>query len=204
MQPTIQDQIALIEPLCQALRRTQDLSKKLAIVAANKVAHKFLESSHSLQTLLRKCDEASQFVIHAVLAIGQGPVIFQDIDGLDDLEKQLQAFLATLLKLEKFYQNLGGIVGYHLTMLKLMADKQGKSSVSCESIAYDEPEGLDCFRETTDVRKAVRWGIEHMPELAEIYPIGGAGSASIYMMKILETHCLQPNCFFADARFWRV
>ncbi len=41
--------------------------------------------------------------------------------------------------------------------------------------SYQKPPGIDCSQDTPAVRQAIRWGIEQMPLLAEIYPIGGAG-----------------------------
>lgn len=174
--PTLNDQITIIEPLFHKLASTSDQLKKLDIVSSNPTAQHYLEACPRLKTLLQQYDALGQFVIQSLLAIGQGPVVFQDMEDLDDLEARLRSLVVLLRQLEEFYQPLGGVVGYHLTLLKLMADKhENLLKDHAEAVTYAEPTGLDGSFDTAAVRQAVRWGIEHMPELAEIYPIGGAG-----------------------------
>ena len=72
--------------------------------------------------------------------------------------------------MEKFYEPIGGLVGYHLVVLQLILQKQIEHEVH-----YLKPEEVDISKETPEVLRYIRKGIEAWPLMAEIYPVGGAG-----------------------------
>lgn len=130
-----------------------------------------------LAQLLGNYDVPGQYVIKTLLAIGQGEVVFRDIDCVDAPDKLLDSLVQTLLEIDEFYGFIGGIAGYHLMVLKMIDAKQRQVPLSdqVEPVNYEKPEGLDISRDSAEVKQVVRWGIEHLQELAEIYPLGGAG-----------------------------
>ncbi len=173
---TLSDQIRQLENLCLQLEDADDLTIKLHLLKSHANSEQLLKAYPRLQSYLETANITAQFTIHAVLAVGQGPVVFQELDDVDDFKGTMQALIEVLEALEKSYDAFGGIVGYHLAVLKLIAGGTADNNKSSDtSIWYDEPEGLNCSIDTREVRKAVRWGLENMPEIAEIYPIGGAG-----------------------------
>ena len=82
----------------------------------------------------------------------------------------MKPLLALLEEVEAFYGSIGGIVGYHAQMLKLI-----KGDEASNASEYSAPQGIDLCDETPEVKEAIRWGLEALPYMAEIYPIGGAG-----------------------------
>jgi len=173
---TIAEQISKIEDIYNSLKTAKDLDAKLKIVESVPETSQFLESSPLLKRLLLQSDNKNSFVVKGLLAIGQGPIIFQDLDRIEDLNEAWNKFLGLLSDMENFYDMIGGVVGYHLTMLKLIDACQHKTLLeSHEGVSFQEPEGLKIFQDTPEARKAVRWGIDHLREMAEIYPVGGAG-----------------------------
>lgn len=172
---TIINQINALEHVCNKLLAASDIHQKLHIVKSIPDVRLFLETAPHLQNILRKSDITSEFVIHAVLAINQGPVIFGKSDQSPEFSEKLQELIQILQDIETFYHSIGGIIGYHLTVLKLIHSKKHPPHQSKSDVVYDEPEGLDISKDSIDTFQAVRWGIEHMEELAEIYPVGGAG-----------------------------
>lgn len=172
----IKQQIDFLEALCAQLTEARDLAGKLDVVQKSPFTIQFLQSSPPLQTLLKKFDPLGQFIIQTILAIRQGPIVFRDLEQLDHPHKALSALVKNLSEIEKFYDFLGGIAGYHLLVLKMIAAKQNHQPADVsEDVSYEEPEGEDISQNNAETRLAVRLGIEHMQELAEIYPIGGAG-----------------------------
>lgn len=130
---------------------------------------KVLPYHHERETLSLSPD--LQLVFESLFAIGQGERIFYGVDFHQDQEKILQ-LLNSLLPVEEFYQPIGGIVGYHVKFLELLAEKRTPPKPHLKR--FEAPPGVHLTEETKDVRKSIREGIEAMEEMAEIYPIAGA------------------------------
>ncbi|KAH9767193.1 UTP--glucose-1-phosphate uridylyltransferase 3 [Citrus sinensis] len=98
--------------------------------------------------------------------------------------KDLNKLLKTLAEIEQFYDCVGGIIGYQVEVLELLAQskferKTTKSqhvheSMECQFLEIHVPSGLDLSQNTEYAAQAALWGIEGLPELGEIYPLGGS------------------------------
>ncbi|CAI7812542.1 unnamed protein product, partial [Closterium sp. NIES-53] len=137
---------------------------------------------------------------------------------------QLQSLLAMLRRVEKFYDGIGGILGYQSTCLDLIqqsvaASQQAAAASSAAAAAAAEhavavaaattavpatspaaektnslanegenerpgfesqrrifmPPGQDLASDPEFASQAAFWGLEGLPAMAEIYPLGGAG-----------------------------
>ncbi|MBS0629664.1 MAG: UTP--glucose-1-phosphate uridylyltransferase [Verrucomicrobia bacterium] len=106
--------------------------------------------------------EQEKVVLYSILALGQEHVL----TGVDQEELDV---LNSLFPVEQFYQEIGGLVGYHLTCLWLLAKKGNEIKGS-----YYPPEPIDISCECPLTRKSVISALEHLDEMAEIYPLGGA------------------------------
>lgn len=167
--------IAALEDLCNQLMASENIQKKLEIIKSFSGVKKFLVGSLFLNKALQKTDAETEFVICAVLALGQGPFVFGHIDYHPESLEKFHSLVSTLKDMEKFYDRMGGIIGYHITVLKLIDSTQSPSPTPSHQSFYDEPEGLDISKDSSEGDQVVRWGIESLHELAEIYPLGGAG-----------------------------
>ncbi|MBS0619880.1 MAG: UTP--glucose-1-phosphate uridylyltransferase [Verrucomicrobia bacterium] len=107
--------------------------------------------------------EEGDLILKSLLAIGQGH-LFQGCDG--DFSELIEA----LLPVEKFYKEMGGIVGYHVAMLRHMKHSR-KGQVGRE--VYTPPSGIDISSDTPEVRAYTEEGLANLPYLAELYPLGG-------------------------------
>ncbi|CAD5164393.1 UTP--glucose-1-phosphate uridylyltransferase 3, chloroplastic [Musa acuminata AAA Group] len=106
---------------------------------------------------------------------------------IGDIEiDQLKMLLHTLEEVEEFYDCIGGIIGYQVMTLQLLSSSKvdGQSMNSylhsykargSERVKLHVPRGLDLLENTEDASQATLWGIEGLPKLGEIYPLGGAG-----------------------------
>uniref|UniRef100_A0A0E0HFS6 UGP3-like C-terminal hexapeptide repeats domain-containing protein n=1 Tax=Oryza nivara TaxID=4536 RepID=A0A0E0HFS6_ORYNI len=94
--------------------------------------------------------------------------------GESELLRRLLKFLGDI---DVFYDYIGGIIGYQIMALELLsASKDHKHRPSKhKSIDFHVPSGLNLLEDTEYASQAALWGIEGLPELGEIYPIGGAG-----------------------------
>lgn len=106
----------------------------------------------------------------------------------DKLSIMLKSLIKTLREMETFYDSIGGIIGYQVAALELMKDadiKQDsfqfgqKSQVSSNdepiSRRFFVPTGPDLLQDKSYAAQAAVWGLESLPQMGEIYPLGGAG-----------------------------
>ncbi|CAI9091754.1 OLC1v1026860C2 [Oldenlandia corymbosa var. corymbosa] len=103
--------------------------------------------------------------------------------GDDDI-RSLRALLKTLAEVEHFYDCIGGIIGYQITVLELLAQSTNEAQATswsqqskksqCQFIEIHPPNVLDLSQDTEYASEAALWGIEGLPDLGEIYPLGGS------------------------------
>lgn len=168
----IEEQIGFLEGLNQELKRAKGMQSRLEILAAIPAVKAFVEGVYYKKIFKQIKDPFNAYLIQALAAIGQGNVVFEDAETLENHDERLEALLQILRDVERSYGDLGGIVGYHLTVLKLLL---GRSSCLDNGVEYLEPEGFDNEEGEAEVNTWVKWGIEGLADFAEIYPIGGAG-----------------------------
>lgn len=170
---TIEQQILNLEPLLKELLDQPNEAKKEKVLDRFIAEQELFTLSPLLKTFLDKMKSGDALLIKSILAIGQGPLIFFGFDELKDPKESLREFLRPLRDLETFYRPIGGIVGYHVRVLKLILEKG--TSTCGKSTKYLHPHGVDLSEETEEIDQYVRWGIEMLPTMADIYPVGGAG-----------------------------
>ncbi|KAH9293529.1 hypothetical protein KI387_041264, partial [Taxus chinensis] len=104
----------------------------------------------------------------------------------EEILHDVERLLTTLEDVETFYDCIGGIVGYQVAVLELiLASKKEHSSLSSQfhqefsdASSLNEfyvPLGPDLTKNIEYASQAAVWGIEGLPELGEIYPLGGCG-----------------------------
>ncbi|XP_073296940.1 UTP--glucose-1-phosphate uridylyltransferase 3, chloroplastic [Primulina huaijiensis] len=98
----------------------------------------------------------------------------------------LESLLKMLGEVEQFYDCIGGIVGYQLSVLELLTQSPhegGKINIPLlrtnkllgrQFVEIHPPTVLDLSENTEYASKAALWGIEGLPDLGEIYPLGGS------------------------------
>jgi hypothetical protein len=170
----IQDQIPVLESLCKRLKNARDIHEKLEIINQQSQVQDFQSTDRYQDFLNHFLDPDREFVVKAVVSTGQGPTVFEGMEDIPDRADQLSKLIADLLELEEFYYTIGGIVGYHLTILKLISEKESGRKPIEENIQYYKPEGMDLTENKPEVHRAVRCGIESLKKMAEIYTVGGA------------------------------
>lgn len=174
-QTSINQHILVLEELNNSLKNAKTSTDKNKILDARKEVQEYLKKNKILQSLINHLTVDDVVIIKTVLAIGQGHRVFDNMQPLQNKEDALNNLLKTLKELERSYDSIGGIVGYHLAVLQLITDKQELHSKHHSQAHYEQPPGIDISQDTSEVDLAVRWGIAEMPHLAEIYPVGGAG-----------------------------
>ena len=81
-----------------------------------------------------------------------------------------------LLRLETFYNSLGGLLGYQMRSLQLLSAAHSDNGVEEDaSVEYLMPRFLNLSTNDDRVKATVRSGIQAIPYMAEIYALGGSG-----------------------------
>ncbi|PAN19043.1 hypothetical protein PAHAL_3G245500 [Panicum hallii] len=104
----------------------------------------------------------------------------EGVVGAEKGSEEMQV-LGRLLKflgdIEEFYDCIGGIIGYQIMALELLSSSKDRKHRPSKDkfVGFHVPSGLNLLEDTEYASQAALWGIEGLPELGEIYPIGGAG-----------------------------
>lgn len=104
---------------------------------------------------------------------------------VDEESEDLKKLLKLLGEVEEFYDCIGGIVGYQIMVLELLAQSSLEmqtahqaqhvhESMECQFLEIHPPTGCDLSQDTEYASQAALWGIEGLPDLGEIYPLGGS------------------------------
>ncbi len=165
-----------LEALLLLLQQSKSDADKLAILNALPVVQHYLTPPNPLCTFLHNLTPDAEYVVKSVIAIGQGPIVFNLSTPALERFHRLAQMLEQLVEMEKFYRYMGGIIGYHLTVLRLMAaNAEEKRHPPSNDARYIRPRGIHLSKNRASGRRAVRWGIENLQNIAMIYPVGGAG-----------------------------
>ncbi|MBY0528579.1 MAG: UTP--glucose-1-phosphate uridylyltransferase [Rhabdochlamydiaceae bacterium] len=173
MLTTTESNFMRLKALASALKNSSSLQDKLDHLNTDLRVRSFNESASylTLKCFMAGLSLECELVLKSLIAIEQWD---QLVKGLEEgcASERLRALIFSLLPVERFYQEIGGIVGYQAMMLQLFSE-EGRSPFETRCI-YNQPVGIDLVSETASVKQAILAGIEFLPMLAEIYPVGGA------------------------------
>lgn len=165
----ISEEIERLTVLTEALKKAQGTLEKEQILERDPKVAAFSPPAF----LWRKRSLESQLVIKSVVAIGQYDQTF-DASGLSEKEAEEKAaqLIDTLALIEQFYEEIGGIVGYQLSLLQFL--HQPKQRFLVDKSKYHSPCGIDLSEPSSELDEMIYHSIEKMDRLAEMYPVGGA------------------------------
>ncbi len=160
-----------LTPLVKSLEQTGSVDEKLNLLNRDQSIQHYLSQSHFLDSFLKESSPDEEYAIKSIIIIDQAPIVFNMKQAGSDKSDRLKSLLKRLIEIENFYQQIGGIIGYHLAVLTSILTRKE----ICLRTAYHPPAGLYVDPDHAEVRQCIRWGIENLDQIAEIYPIGGAG-----------------------------
>ncbi|PRQ59485.1 putative UTP--glucose-1-phosphate uridylyltransferase [Rosa chinensis] len=103
----------------------------------------------------------------------------------DEDFEDLKKLLKNLGEVEQFYNCIGGVIGYQITVMELLAKSRVEmqttnwydkiqEQMECQFLEIHAPSGLDLSENAEYAAQAALWGIQGLPDLGEIYPLGGS------------------------------
>ncbi|MES2273929.1 MAG: hypothetical protein V4487_07035 [Chlamydiota bacterium] len=162
-----------LQTLGNQLIQATSVHEKIALLDAFPQINQFLERFHFFRGFLAGLAPECESALKQIIAIGQMDRFLYGVDPSNFKLEYLRDLLPKLIEIDSFYCELGGIVGYHIKILSLL--QEADVNLPGPSVAYHAPFFQDIAEETEAVRELIHWGIEALPSIAEMYPLGGAG-----------------------------
>ncbi len=153
--------LSAIASLVEKIHSSKSAQEKKEILLSEIRVQELLKSpffSKMWQLVRSKKRLDLEIVFLSLLAIGQGEHLLRSGDI---------ALLAPLIEVEIFYAEMGGLVGYHAQILSLIGELQKEPKMAFEELLA--PPAVSGSLEETQA------GLRALPEVAEIYPLGGLG-----------------------------
>lgn len=124
-----------------------------------------------LNSFLYNATPEERYVLSLMISLEQFDTIFNGFDSLKNKQEALKKLLSTLVDIEKFYEPIGGILGYHSTVINLMT----ASEPPLDAERYVPPPCQDIREKTPEVWNACYEGVKKIGQTASIFALGGAG-----------------------------
>ena len=170
----LKEQYKQLTSFLKQLESDCDLTRKLALLEGQEIVHFFLKQAHPVAIFYPQLSEIEKVAISSIIVIGQAKNVFSIPKHLSDTSQRLKTLLNQLVVFEEFYQDIGGIIGYHLKILELISQNQETIDLS-ETQKIHQAQGIVIHEDLEAADKAVISGIKSLPQMGELYPIGGAG-----------------------------
>jgi UTP---glucose-1-phosphate uridylyltransferase len=134
----------------------------------------FLSKYPKVNRSLDKMVMEAKIALLSVIALEQGENLFQKQDLYIEESASFQEFSRLLAQVGAFYSAIGGVLGYHLKILKLMR-AQILEEDDPNGYSIHEPPYIDIQENKSDIHLYTYFGLQALAEMAEIYAVGGAG-----------------------------
>ncbi len=163
----LSEEIERLSSLTNSLKTTQGTSEKIEVLNRDEKVMLFSFPDFS------DYSEEEELVIKSVVAIGQYEAAFDSsLVSQEEVKSKTRALIDSLMQIEKFYQEIGGIVGYQLTLLQFLY--QPKQRFLVDKSKYHAPSGIDLSVPSQHLDELIYYSVEQMGDIAEMYPVGGA------------------------------
>lgn len=164
-----------LKSLIKQLTAASCISEKTELLDAHPAVMEYVNSTQSVKMLFYRLKPEEVLTVKILLAIGQGPIFFDHITQLESKMNDLRSMLRKLWEVDQFYAFMGGLAGYYYFVLKLLADKQVGFVQKDQDVRFLHSPGVDISKDTEENHQFVYAGIENLPRIAVIFPVGGAG-----------------------------
>lgn len=170
VQSRLMTAIRLAEELQDGLAHCTSLDERLAQMLQEARVEAAFHAHRELENLLLHGLPEETYVIALSVLLDQFDRLFKEFDTLDDRAGALKRLLEVLVSTERFYQPIGGLLGYYLEILHLLAEAEEEHLPT-----FAPPPLHDMRKKTHEVWTYAYEGIQRLGEVAAIFTVGGAG-----------------------------
>jgi len=129
-----------------------------------------LQKFPQIEKFLSDASDEERLVILLILALDQEGNVFANLEEKKNISGSLSKLAEFLLHTERFYSDIGGLLGYYETVLRLF------SSENVQELPELFPPPLFDMKETSrSVWEYVFEATRRLEEMAELFTVGGAG-----------------------------
>ncbi len=167
-------QMSELLPVCARLQELTSLQAKENFLDSLPKVHEFFNKRPDLFGLQVFLSGIERYLLKILVVMDQaGHVLCFSKNDKGAYVTQLVELLDSLIVVEDFYDQIGGVLGYYYKSIELLYQlHHGQEEESLETLY--PPKGVDIDQDTGYVRDAIIQGIIHQAEMAELYPVGGA------------------------------
>ena len=126
--------------LAKQMKEAGSFFEKLEVLNGFSRVKNFLNSPSPIRAFLYGLSPECEIVLKSIIALGQAERVFAPAHIEEECTKRLRKLIENLLPVERFYAEMGGIVGYHAMMLRFLFS-QDSQELPCETI-FHRPEGI--------------------------------------------------------------
>lgn len=159
------------EEVTLLLRPAKSATDKVTILSKEKSVVDALAKYPELETFFATASADEKYVLSLMICLNQLDTIFEGFTDLSHKQEALKKLCTTLVNIENFYAPIGGVLGYHSTVIKLMT----APDPSLEPDQYLPPPVHDIRTKNNEVWKTCYEGVARLGSVAMILPLGGAG-----------------------------
>ena len=160
--------------LLKKMKKVSSIEGRLVFLQAIPEISGFFDSHIFLREYLSKLSVEAKFALYSLVAIDQGQIVFDGLEDVVNKNAAIEKVLEILLAIERFYQPLGGLIGYHLKVLELVKAKLQDVPLETD-VKYFPPPVYDIRHDSNELQKYINFGIRALDEIGELYAVGGAG-----------------------------
>ena len=154
-----------LEHLRRQFLTAEGLHQRIALLDREPNVQKLLSTPNFFRVFLQGLTQECECALKQCAAIGQA------IDPTISSAERWRELLHSLLAIDHFYREIGGIIGYQAEVVRLLEKQE---SVSAMNATFHSPVFEDISKETGDVLHSIEDGVEALEFVAEVYPLGGA------------------------------
>ena len=155
--PELETTILTLKPWIDKLVKTSSVDERKKIVASHpKIILFYLKKKFPNTRIFTD----NYYLFESLVIIGQYEKI---LNGLDKDEKAFNFLIKTLDELERFYFEIGGIIGYHYKIISLLRSQQ---SIQEDKNTYLSPAYFDLTKINKSVNRAIIAGIKNIWQMA--------------------------------------
>lgn len=169
----IVSQLKIISSLFVKFSHIADLETKERILDEQTSLIFFFLQKPNLYRWIQKKELTERVALKSFVFIEQYENVFGQKDLSDHEHEALEQILLEICEVEKFYDQIGGVLGYHKECLELILEQQ-TGKVLQKDLFYIAPKGLDLTQDSQLVKESIIEGIKSQKLLSELYPVGGA------------------------------
>lgn len=167
-------EIQRLEPVVHRMLFENELEKRVQFLQNQPFVKVFFAKRKNFKKLLFSFDKKELYLLYALIVMDQAEhiLVFKDEKALANI-LDVKKMLLDLEEVDSFYDQVGGVIGYHLASLRLLQSIESPEEPNPNE-KYYPPEGIDLTVASDEIEEDVIYGIKSLSEMGEIYPVGGA------------------------------